>query len=99
MNHQSKPDAVMAAVSLKPYSDVRDYVDQLESQTDCLRHALQILGDRLEPVITPEQLATDGACKEADGPSSPLAKQLCNILRANNGTLAALNDLINRLQV
>lgn len=105
MNHSLKQgDSMSAGVgsdSDKPYSDVRDYVGQLEAQTDALNSIVSSIRNRLEPVLRPESPtagdAKAGLC--AVGPSSPLACQLSNVLDANARTLSELYGLIDRLQV
>jgi hypothetical protein len=85
----------------KPYSEIRDYVGQLERQTDRMNTIMQNLRTRLESVLIPVT-PTPGDSKPglaAVGPSTQLGQELINILHANDNTAAQLNDLIDRLHV
>ena len=84
----------------KHYSEVADYVSQLESQTDRLNAIMQNLRSRLDAVMI-QNNPVDGskAGLAAVGPSSKLGQQLANVLHANANTCDELNDLINRLSL
>ena len=101
MNQNLKSGSNVGSDSDKPYSDVRDFVGQLEAQTDQLSSIVSSLRARLEPVLKPE-CPTAGEAKAglcAVGPSSPLACQLSSVLDANTRTLRDIYDLVERLQV
>jgi len=104
MNHNLKPGDSMHSGSdcaEKPYSEIRDYVGQLERQTDRMNTIMQNLRTRLESVLMPVA-PTAGDTKAglaAVGPSTNLGQELANILHANDCTAAQLNDLIDRIHV
>lgn len=84
----------------KPYSEVRDYVGQLEAQADRLNTVLQNLRTRLDSVMKPEPpTGGEKAGLISVSPSSPLAIQLRNVLDSNSTTITQLIDLIDRLQI
>lgn len=87
---------------VKPFSEVRDLVAQLEGQTDRINTILQNLRSRLDPVLTspiPTAECKPGPGLAAVGPSTRLGQELANILHANANTCDELNDLISRIHV
>lgn len=105
MNHSLKSGDSMNSGSeceVKPFSEVRDLVAQIEGQTDRINTILQNLRSRLDPVLTspiPTAECKPGPGLAAVGPSTRLGQDLANILHANANTCDELNDLISRIHV
>lgn len=102
MNHSLKPGDSMHSGNdcvEKPYSEIRDYVGQLERQTDRMNTIMQNLRMLLEPVLMPvaPSAGDTKAGLAAVGPSTKLGQELANILHANDTTAAQLSELLDRI--
>lgn len=85
--------------SKRPYSEIENYVLQLENQTAELTNVLMNLRGRLELVLQSDAptLAAGKLCEAKQAPLSPLGKKLNDVLSANSATISEFEDLINRL--
>lgn len=102
MNHSLKQGDSMNSGSDcqdKPYSEVRDFVNQLETQTSRLNNILQDLRSRLEPVLVqvPVDPCKTGASLALAGPQTKLGSDLATILNLNATTCENLQELISRI--
>jgi hypothetical protein len=100
MNLSLKPGDSMHSgtdVVEKPYSEIRDYVAQLERQTDRMNAIMQNLYSLLEPVLMPSPPTDGSKAGLSVAPSTKLGKELANILHANDATAAQLSELLDRI--
>ena len=102
MNHSLKQGDSMNSGSDcqdKSYSEVRDFVNQLETQTSRLNNILQDLRSRLEPVLVqvPVDPGKAGASLALAGPQTKLGQELANVLHINANTCEELQELIGRI--